>query len=234
MWTAADRERYGRDGLRYPSDLTDAEWASIAPLIRPAKRGGRGRSVVVREVMNGLLYVLETGCQWRHLPRDLPPRSTVHGYLRRWDWNGTLEAVHHRLYVACRERAGKEASPTAAILDSRSVKAAEKGGRRSTRSVGFDAGKKVNGRKRHIVTDTTGLLLVVLVTAASVQDRDAGRVLLSALGLCFPGVSKVWADSGYAGALVEWAHTTWRISVGIVRKLAGQTTRVPQFVGTRA
>lgn len=96
MWTAADRDRYRRDGLRYPSDLTDAEWALIAPLIRPAKRGGRRRSVVVREVMNGLLYVLETGCQWRHLPRDLPPRSTVHSYLQRWDWDGTLEAVHHR------------------------------------------------------------------------------------------------------------------------------------------
>ena len=135
MWTAADRERYGREGLRYPSDLTDAEWALIAPLIRPGKRGGRRRSVNVREVLNGLLYVLETGCQWRHLPRDLPPRSTVHGYLQRWDWDGTLEVVHHQLYVACREQAGKEASPTAAILDSKSVKAAEKGGRRSTRSV---------------------------------------------------------------------------------------------------
>ena len=134
MWTAADRERYGREGQRYPSDLTDAEWALIAPLIRPAKRGGRRRSVVVREVMNGLLYVLETGCQWRHLPRDLPPRSTVHSYLQRWEWDGTLEAVHHQLYIACREWAGKEASPTAAILDSKSVKAAEKGARRLTRS----------------------------------------------------------------------------------------------------
>jgi transposase len=141
MWTAADRERYGRDGLRYPSDLTDAEWALIAPLIRPAKRGGRQRSVLVREVMNGLLYALETGCQWRHLPRDLPPRSTVHSYLQRWDWDwdGTLEAAHHHLYVACREQAGKEASPTAAILDSRSVKAAEKGAHRSTRSVSMRA-----------------------------------------------------------------------------------------------
>jgi transposase len=145
MWTAADRERYRRGGLRYPSDLTDAEWALIAPLIRPAKRGGRRRTVVVREVMNGLLYMLETGCQWRHLPSELPPRSTVHGYLQRWEWDGTLEAVHHRLYVACREQAGKEASPTAAsqvaseavprTLDSKSVKAAERGARRSTRSV---------------------------------------------------------------------------------------------------
>jgi transposase len=136
MWTAADRDRYRRDELRYPSGLTDAEtdaeWALIAPLIRPAKRGGRRRSAVVREVMNGLLYVLETGCQWRHLPRGLPPRSAAHSYLQRWNWDGTLEAVHHQLYVARREQAGKRASPTAAILDSRSVKAAEKGVRRST------------------------------------------------------------------------------------------------------
>jgi len=111
----------------------------IAPLIRPAKRGGRRRSVVVREVMNGLPYALETGCQWRHLPRDLPPRSTVHGYLQRWDWDGTLEAVHHRLYVARREQAGKGASPTAAILGSGSAKAAEKGARRSTLSVSMRA-----------------------------------------------------------------------------------------------
>ena len=95
--------------------------------------------MVVREVMNGLLYVLETGCQWRHLPRDLPPRSTVHGYLQRWEWDGTLEAVHHQLYLACREQAGKDASPTAAILDSKSVKAAEKGGRRPTRSASMRA-----------------------------------------------------------------------------------------------
>jgi transposase len=158
MWTAADRERYGRDGLGYPSDLTDAEWALIAPLIRPAKRGGRQRSVLVREVMNGLLYALETGCQWRHLPRDLPPRSTVHSYLQRWDWDGTLEAVHHHLYVACREQAGKEASPTAAsqvaseavprTLDSKSVKAAEKGAHRSTRSVSMRA-------RRSTVSSTT-------------------------------------------------------------------------------
>ena len=135
MWKPEHRVAADRWGLRYPSDLTDAEWALIAPLIRPAKHGGRRRSVVVREVMNGLLYVLETGCQWRHLPRDLPPRSTVHGYLQRWEWDGTLQAVHHQLYLACREQAGKDASPTAAILDSKSVKAAEKGGRRLTRLV---------------------------------------------------------------------------------------------------
>ena len=131
MWTAESRQRYRRDGLRYPSDLTDAEWALVGPLIPPGKRGGRRRSVNLREVINGLLYVLETGCQWRHLPKDFPPKSTVHSYLQLWAWDGTLEKVHHHLYVACREQVGKEASPTAAIIDSKTVKSAEKGGPRS-------------------------------------------------------------------------------------------------------
>ena len=133
MWTAENRRDYERTGLRYPSDLTDAEWALAAPLIPPAKRGGRKRSVEVREVLNGIFYVLSTGCQWRALPKDLPPRSTVHGYLQLWDWDGTLARLHHALYVQAREQAGKEASPTVAILDSQSVKSAEKGGRASTR-----------------------------------------------------------------------------------------------------
>ena len=135
MWTAENREVYERRGLRYPSDLTDAEWALVAPLIPPAKRGGRQRTVNLREVLNGILYVLSTGCQWRALPKDLPPRSTVHEYLELWDWNGTLARLHHALYVQAREQVGREASPTAAIIDSQSVKGAEKGGRRSTRRV---------------------------------------------------------------------------------------------------
>ena len=134
MWTVEQRRAYERDGLRYPSDLTDAEWALVEPLIPPAKRGGRRRTVDAREVLNGILYVLATGCQWRALPKDLPPRSTVHGYLTLWAWDGTLGRLHHALFVQVRERAGKEASPTAAIVDSRSVKGAEKGGLASTRA----------------------------------------------------------------------------------------------------
>jgi len=133
MWTQENRPQYDRDHLRYPSDLTDEEWALIAPMIPPAKRGGRKRSVDTREVVNGLLYVLSTGCQWRAIPKDLPPRSTVYDYFGLWDWDGTLERIHHELYVRCREQAGQEASPTAAIIDSQSVKSAEKGGPRSTR-----------------------------------------------------------------------------------------------------
>jgi len=119
--------------LRYPSDLTDGEWSLLAPLIPPARRGGRPRTVDVREVVNGLLYVLETGCPWRHLPKDFPPKSTVHGYFDLWAWDGTLERIHDALYVALREREGREASPSAAIIDSQSAKSAQKGGPRSTR-----------------------------------------------------------------------------------------------------
>jgi transposase len=128
MWTDANRARYDRSKLRYPSDLTDAEWALIAPLIPPAKRGGDKRTVDIREVVNGLLYVLSTGCQWRAIPKDLPPRSTVHGYFDLWAWDGTLERIHFALYQSCRERVGREVQPSAAIIDSQSVKSAEKGG----------------------------------------------------------------------------------------------------------
>jgi transposase len=133
MWTSENRCQYNRDHLRYPSDVTDAEWALIGPLIPPAKPGGRARTVDEREVVNGILYLLSTGCQWRALPKDLPPRSTVPESLGRWSWDGTLERIHHALYVQCREQAGRDASPTAAIIDSQSVKSAEKGGPGSTR-----------------------------------------------------------------------------------------------------
>jgi transposase len=128
MWTPETRRRHDRSGLRYESDLTDAEWALIGPLIPLAKRGGNKRHVDIREVVNGVMYVLSTGCQWRAMPKDLPPRSTVHGYLLRWIDDRTLERVHYALYVQCREQAGREASPTVAIIDSQSVKSAEKGG----------------------------------------------------------------------------------------------------------
>lgn len=128
MWTDTNRAKYNRDHLRYPSDLTDVEWAEIEPRIPPAKKGGNKRTVDVRAVLNGLMYLLSTGCQWRYLPTDLPPRSTVHDYFTLWSWDGTLDRIHHALYVKCREKAEREASPTACIVDSQSVKSAEKGG----------------------------------------------------------------------------------------------------------
>lgn len=139
MWTAENRRQYERTGLRYPSDLTDAEWALAAPLIPPAKHGGRERRVDVREVLNAVFYILSTGCQWRALPKDLPPRSTVHEYLKLWEWSGTLARLQHGLFVQARELAGREASPSAAIVDSQSVKAAEKGGPASTRRASMRA-----------------------------------------------------------------------------------------------
>ena len=128
MWTPENRKLYDRSDLRYPSDVTDEEWELIKPQIAPAKRGGRKRAVDEREIVNAIMYVLSTGCQWRALPKDFPPGSTVWHYLDLWSYDGTLERIHHELYVKCREKAGREASPTAAIVDSQSVKSAEKGG----------------------------------------------------------------------------------------------------------
>lgn len=128
MWTSENRERYNRDHLRYPSDLTEEEWRLIEPLIPPAKRGGNKRHVNIREVLNGIMYVLSTGCQWRYIPKDLPPRSTVHGYFDLWIYNGTLDRIHELLYEKCREQAQRNTEPSACIIDSQSVKSAEKGG----------------------------------------------------------------------------------------------------------
>src|ERR1700744_6383886 len=139
MWTSKNRARYDRSKLRYPSDLTDEEWGLVEPLIPPGKTGGGKRTVILREVVNGLMYVLSTGCQWRAIPKDLPPRSTVNGYFTLWDWDGTLGRIHHVLYVKCREQAERDASPSAAIIDSQSVKSAEKGGRASIRTVSMRA-----------------------------------------------------------------------------------------------
>lgn len=145
MWTVENRARYDRSRLRYPSDLTDEEWELVEAKIPAAKRGGNKRTVDVREVLNGLMYVLSTGCQWRAIPKDLPPRSTVNYYFCRWRDDGTLDLLHHGLYVLCREQASREASPTVAIIDSQSVKSAEKGGTGSIRRVST-AARKSKGR----------------------------------------------------------------------------------------
>jgi transposase len=142
MWKPEHRRAADRHSLRYPSELSDSEWALIEPAIPPAKRGGRRREVNVREVLNAIFYVLSTGCQWQALPKDLPPKSTAHSYFMLWDWDGTLERIHHALYVETREREGREVSPTAAIIDSQSAKGAQKGAARSTR-------KGLSGQKDH-------------------------------------------------------------------------------------
>ena len=177
MWKPEHRRAADRRGMRYPSDMTDAEWALVEPPIPPAKRGGRQREVNVREVLNAMFYVLSTGCQWKRCRRTFRPRARRIAYFMLWDWDGTLERIHHALYIATREREGREASPTAAIIDSQSAKAAKRGLLLDPQ--GYDAGKKVTGRKRHILVDTLGLLLNVVVHPADMQDRDGAALVLT-------------------------------------------------------
>ena len=165
----------------------------------------------VREVINGLMYVLSTGCQWRAIPKDLPPRSTVYDYFDLWSWDGTLDRIHDALYARCREEVSREASPTAAIIDSQSVKSAEKGARIDP--PGYDAGKKIKGKKRHVLVDTQGLLMHAIVHAADVQDRDGGALLIASLFGAFPFLVKLYADGGYQGAEFQSAmNAFWRAS----------------------
>ena len=193
-WTEITRKQYAREGLRYASDLTDAEWSLIAPRLPRAKPLGRPRTADLRAVMDAILYLAAAGCAWRLLPKDFPPLSTVQGYFYDWRDRGLLRAINNDLVMAAREQAGREASPTAGILDSQSVKTTESGGVR-----GFDAGKKVNGRKRHIVTDTLGLLVGVAVHAADIQDRDGAPLVLKTILKRWPWLRHVFADGGYTG-----------------------------------
>lgn len=207
----------------YPSDTSEVEWQIIAPLVpvggtRPGV-GGRPVSYPRRDVVDAIRYLARTGCQWDALPVDFPPHPLVKHYFTTWTRDGTLARIHHTLREQVRQVEGRTADPTAALVDAQAVRGAETVPRTSR---GFDAGKRVNGRKRHIVTDTCGWLLAVAVTGANVQDRDAGRLLMWVIRTVFPTVRHVWADSGYAGRLVDYATTALGITVQIVTKLAGQ------------
>jgi len=209
---------------RYPSDLTDRQWAMIEPLLPetvPSAPGGRPPLHDKREIVNAILYLTRSGCAWRMLPRDLPPWRTVYGYFAQWRDDGTVDLIHdtlrEQLRTKTKKRSGepRDAEPSAGIVDSQSLRGADTVGK-DTR--GYDAGKKVSGRKRHIVTDTLGLLLVVTVTAASVQDRDGGQAALELAHGWYRRLVHVFADGAYAGRLVEWARTKCKITLEIVSR----------------
>jgi transposase len=205
-------------GRHYPPDLTDAQWAPIEPLLPAVRRGGRPEKHPRRAIVNAILYVVRTGCSWRQLPVDFPPWQTVYWYFARWEGQQVTEQILDRLRKRVRTAQGRNEQPSAGIIDSQSVKGADTVPK-VTR--GYDAGKKINGRKRFIVTDTLGLLIVVMVCAASVQDRDGAKQLLLSLYYVGP-VRFVFADGGFAGQLVDWAARILRTSIEIVRKPKGQ------------
>ncbi|WP_281517597.1 IS5 family transposase [Ferranicluibacter rubi] len=189
-WTETTRRNYVRRTLRYASDVTDREWNFVVAFMPAPRRLGRPRKTDLQEIVNALLYIALTGCQWRMLPKDFPPCSTVQRYFYEWRAMGVWSRINHHLVMEARELEGNEASPTAGAIDSRSVKTTESGGIR-----GFDAGKKIKGRKRHIIVDTLGLM----VQSADIQDRDGAPNLLKSIRNRWPWLLHVFADGGYAG-----------------------------------
>ena len=206
----------------YPSDLTDEQWALIEPMVR-VRPGGRPAKYPRRRVVDALLYVARTGCSWRQLPHDFPPWETVYWYFQRWTADGTTDRIHQALRDAVRDAAGRDPLASAGVVDSQSVRG---GSTVPEASRGYDAGKRVNGRKRHVVVDTLGLLIVVMVTAASVQDRDSGVVLARAKTL-MPSLALVWADGAFSKRIQDLAPRMARIAVQVVTKPGGQRGFAP-------
>lgn len=197
----------------YPTDCSDQEWAILEPRLQKAKGRGAPRRVKLREVWNALRYVARSGCQWRMLPHDFPPWETVYYYFQLWRDDGTFERLNRELRIEIRISVGKDPEPSAAILDSQSVKATE-----MSEARGYDAGKKVNGIKRHLLVDTLGLVVSVMVLTANIQDRDGARQLLEKIKTRLPRLQIIWADGGYSGQLIEWVKTVCGWVLDIVKR----------------
>jgi putative transposase len=207
--------------MRYTSDLTDEQWNLISYCFPKPAKTGRPREYSCREVLNAVFYLVRTSCQWRNLPKDLPPWTTVYGYFRRWTTSGLIVQIHTHLRDHIRLLNERKRQPTAGVIDSQSVKASETCAER-----GYDAGKKINGRKRHILVDTMGLLLMVMVLPADVQDRDGARLLLAKALAVYGKIKLIWADGGYAGELVRWTKS----ALGCVLEIVKRSDKLSKFV----